>query len=80
MLLKLFLEWPLKGVLGIVEKITEQLELELDEEEQIKKEMVKLNLLYEMGQIDEQEYQERQLALLKRLEETPTQESEVTYE
>jgi hypothetical protein len=68
LLLKLFLEWPLKGIYAIVDKISAQLDLELNEEEQIKKEMIKLNMLYEMDQIDEKEYTERQQSLLQRLE------------
>lgn len=70
MFIKLFLELPVKGILAIADKLSEQFDREMDEEEQIRKEMVKLNLLYEMDEINEEEYEEHEFMLLQRLKKS----------
>jgi len=63
----------------MAEKISEQVERELDEEEQLKKEIVRLHLLYEMDQISEAELSEREAELLERLRNTEQKYIQIGY-
>ena len=60
-LLKMFTE--------IVEKIRDMAENELYGEDKIKNELLKLQLMLETGEITEEEYNEAEGILMKRLEE-----------
>ncbi|RJX27451.1 MAG: hypothetical protein C4554_04255 [Dethiobacter sp.] len=53
--------------MGIAEKLGEHVNRELDEEEQIKREIVKLHLLYETDQINDTELSEKEAELRQRL-------------
>jgi hypothetical protein len=54
---------------NIVEKITDMAENELYGEDKIKTEIVKLQMMLEMDEITEEQYDEAESILMKRLEE-----------
>lgn len=58
---------PIKGIKGIFKRIAEMAEAELTDESKITEELLLLQNLYEMDQISEEEYQEKEAALLERL-------------
>ena len=55
---------------NIVEKITDMAEGELYGEDKIKTEIVKLQMMLEMDEITEEQYDEAEGILMKRLEES----------
>ena len=55
---------------NIVEKITDMAEGELYGEDKIKTEIVKLQMMLEMDEITEEQYEEAESILMKRLEES----------
>jgi len=59
---------PLKGVIFIGKKINEIIEKEMSDEGAIKERLMALQLKFEMDEIDEEEYDEREDELLKLLE------------
>ena len=59
---------PLKGVIFIAEKINEIIDKEMSDEGAIKERLMALQLKFEMDEIDEEEYDEREDELLKLLE------------
>jgi len=58
---------PLKGVIFIAEKINEVIEKETSDEGAIKERLMALQLKFEMDEITEEEYDEREDELLKLL-------------
>jgi DnaJ-domain-containing protein 1 len=58
---------PLKGVIFIAEKINEVIEKETSDEGSIKERLMSLQLKFEMDEISEEEYDEREDELLKLL-------------
>jgi Gas vesicle protein G len=58
---------PVRGVVWIAEKVAEEIDRELYDEDSIRREMVQLELDHEDGLIDEGERQVREEALLERL-------------
>lgn len=58
---------PVRGVVWIAEKITDELERELYDEDNIRREMLQLELDYEDGMIGEEERQMKEQDLLERL-------------
>ena len=58
---------PVRGVVWVTEKITEELERQLYDEDAIRGELMALELAYEDGTIGEDERREREDALLERL-------------
>ena len=58
---------PLKGVIFIAEKINEVIEKEMSDEGSIKERLMALQLKFEMDEITEEEYDEREDELLKLL-------------
>lgn len=58
---------PVRGVAWIAEQVMEEMERELYDEDNIRREMVQLELDFEEGLIDEDERQVREEALLDRL-------------
>jgi hypothetical protein len=58
---------PAKGLMSIFTKIYEMAQAELTDESKIKEELLQLQTLYELDQISEEEYQEREAELLERL-------------
>jgi hypothetical protein len=59
---------PIKGIVFIAEKIKEQAEGELLNEEGVRQELRELYQLLEAGQISEEEFGEREEQLVERLE------------
>ena len=59
---------PLKGVIFIAEKINEVIQKETSDEGAIKERLMSLQLKFEMDEISEEEYDEREDELLKLLE------------
>jgi len=58
---------PAKGLMSIFTKICEMAQAELTDEAKIKEELLQLQTLYEIDQITDEEYQEKEAALLERL-------------
>jgi hypothetical protein len=58
---------PVKGVIWVAEKVAEQAEKELYDEEAVRGQLMELELRYDLGEISEEEYLEVEEALLKRL-------------
>jgi len=63
----LLIKLPAKGLMGIFSRIAEMAEAELNDESKIKDELLQLEYLYETDQITEEEYQEKEAALLERI-------------
>jgi hypothetical protein len=59
---------PLKGVVWLGEKLSEMAEHELSDEGRIKEELMALQLQFELDQIGEQEYDQKEQELLARLD------------
>ncbi|MDG2616717.1 gas vesicle protein GvpG [Thermoleptolyngbya sichuanensis A183] len=55
---------PINGMNWIASKILEQAEPLLDEKENLKKELLALQLAFDMGELSEDEFEEREEALL----------------
>ena len=59
---------PLKGVVWLGEKLNEMAEKELSDDGRIKEELMALQLKFELDEITEQEYNEKENELLDRLD------------
>jgi len=59
---------PLKGVIFIAEKINEVIDKEMSDEGAIKERLMALQLKFEMDEINEEEYDEKEDELLQLLE------------
>ena len=59
---------PFKGIIFLAEKINEVIEKETSDEGAIKERLMALQLKFEMDEITEEEYDEREDELLKLLE------------
>jgi hypothetical protein len=58
---------PVKGVIWVAEKVAEQAEKELYDEEAVRGQLMELELRYDLGEISEEEYLAAEEALLERL-------------
>jgi len=58
---------PAKGLVSIFEKIYEMAQTELTDEAKIKEELLRLQTLYEIDQVAEEEFQKKEAELLERL-------------
>lgn len=58
---------PAKGIVGIFKEIYDMAQAELTDEAKIKEEMLRLQTLYEIDEISEEEYEKREAELLERL-------------
>ena len=70
LLYQIFIEPTAKICKNIVEKIRDMAENELYGEDKIKTELVKLQMMLEMDEITEEQYDEAEGILIKRLEES----------
>jgi len=70
LLYKIFISPIAKIGKNIVEKIKDMAENELYGEDKIKEELVKLQMMLEMDEITEEQYNEAEGILMKRLEES----------
>jgi len=60
---------PLKGIIFIGKKINEAIENEISDEGAVKERLMALQLKFEMDEISEEEYDEKEDELLKLLEQ-----------
>ena len=58
---------PIKGVVWIAEKVNEQVEKELYDEDAVRGKLMELELRLDLGEISEEEYLEAEEVLLERL-------------
>jgi hypothetical protein len=58
---------PAKGLVGIFKEICDMAQAEFTDEAKIKEELLRIQTLYEIDQISEEEYQKQEAALLERL-------------
>lgn len=58
---------PVRGVVWIAEQVTDEIERQLYDEDNIRREMLQLELEYEDGMIGEEERQMREQELMERL-------------
>ena len=63
----LLIGYPAKGLVSIFKKIYEMAQAELTDESKIKEELLRLQTMYEIDQISEEEYQKKEAKLLERL-------------
>jgi hypothetical protein len=59
---------PVRGTIWIAERLVEEAERELGDERSIRRRLAEAELAYERGELDEQEYEALEDALLARLE------------
>lgn len=58
---------PAKGLMSIFEKIYDMAQDELTDEAKIKEELLRLQTMYEIDQVAEEEFQNKETELLERL-------------
>lgn len=58
---------PIRGVIWVTEKIAEEANRELYDEDAVRDQLMKLELRYDLGEISEEEYEEAEKLLLGRL-------------
>ncbi len=58
---------PVRGVVWIAEQVVQEIERELYDEDNIRRELMQLEFEFEEGRIDEHDRQAREEALLERL-------------
>lgn len=63
----LLIRLPAKGLMSIFKEICQIAQSEFTDESKIKEELLQLQMLYEIDQITEEEYQKQEAALLERL-------------
>jgi hypothetical protein len=69
---------PLKGVVWLGEKLNEIVDKELNDTGRIKEELMRLQLQFELDEIGQQEYDQKEKELLDRLDTiTNTEEKEI---
>lgn len=60
---------PAKGLMAVFKKIHELAEAELNDESKLKEELLRFQIMYELDQITEEEYQKREDEIMARLNE-----------
>lgn len=58
---------PIRGVIWVAEKIAEEADKELYDEDAVQGQLMELELRYDLGEISEEEYDEAEKLLLERL-------------
>ena len=66
-LLTLPVSGPIRGVIWIAEQVAEQADREMYDEEAIRGQLAELEIRYELGEINDEEYQAEEEDLLSRL-------------
>jgi hypothetical protein len=59
---------PIRGTMWIAEKLMEQAELELDDEQRIRRAIAEAELRYELGELSEEELEATEDELLEELQ------------
>ena len=65
---------PLKGVMALGIKLNDMINHELSNPDKIKEQLMKLQLQFELDEINEQEYQRQEAELLSRLDDSENEE------
>ncbi|MBE8970176.1 gas vesicle protein GvpG [Nostocales cyanobacterium LEGE 12452] len=71
---------PLMGVTWLGEKILEQASTEIDDKENLSKQLLALQLAFDMGEIPEEEFEIQEEALLLAIMEAEQEERDQTQE
>ncbi|MDZ8227498.1 MULTISPECIES: gas vesicle protein GvpG [unclassified Nostoc] len=71
---------PLMGVTWLGEKILEQANTEIDDKENLSKQLLTLQLAFDMGELSEEEFEIQEEALLLAILEAEQQERDRTQE
>jgi Gas vesicle protein G len=67
---------PLSGIIWIAEQIQERAAAELDEKENLSKRLLSLQLSLDMGDLSEDEYDEKENEILIKMKEVAQREKE----
>ena len=67
---------PLSGIIWIAEQIQERAAAELDEKENLSKRLLSLQLSLDMGDLSEDEYDEKENEILMKMKEVAQREKE----
>ncbi|MCK4325284.1 gas vesicle protein GvpG [bacterium] len=59
---------PIKGVMWIGDKVKERVDAELTDESKVREELLELQMRFEMGEVNEEEYKKKEEKILERLE------------
>jgi len=65
---------PLRGVMALGIKLNDMINHELSDPDKIKEQLMKLQLQFELDEINEQEFQRQEAELLSRLDESENEE------
>jgi hypothetical protein len=71
---------PLNGVLFIAKKLAERVDLEESDEATIMKQLLEVQLLYEMDEISEEEYEAREAVIIAKLKRVKEAQNEYADE
>lgn len=63
----LLFKLPAKGLIKLLEEITNMVDAEVNDESKLKEDLLELQTLYAIDEISNQEYEEREAELLQRL-------------
>ena len=66
---------PLKGVMALGVKLNDMINHELSNPDKIKEQLMKLQLQFELDEIDEKEFQRQEAELLSRLDDSENEET-----
>ena len=66
---------PLKGIMALGGKLNDMINHELSDPDKIKEQLMKLQLQFELDEINEQEYQRQEAELLSRLDDSENEET-----
>ena len=65
---------PLKGVMALGGKLNDMINNELSDPDKIKEQLMKLQLQFELDEINEEEFQRQEADLLSRLDDSENEE------
>ena len=63
----LLFKLPAKGLMKILEEVTDMVDAEVNDESKVKEDLLELQTRYAIDEISDQEYEEREAELLERL-------------
>ena len=66
---------PLKGVMALGGKLNDMINHELSDPDKIKEQLMKLQLQFELDEINEEEFQRQEAELLSRLDDSENEET-----
>ncbi|MFH0775226.1 MAG: gas vesicle protein GvpG [bacterium] len=59
---------PIKGTIWIADKLKQSAETEVTDESKVREELLDLQMRFEMGEVNEEEYKKKETKILERLE------------